>query len=91
MLQRALVFALILPMAGVWSSPGAAAARFTQGQSAWQRTESEHFEIHYLPALARELDRVTRSAERAYDRISRRWNSSSPPKCRWSCLHRRGR
>ena len=80
MLERALVFALILPMAGVWSSPGAAAARFTQGQSAWQRIESEHFEIHYLPALARELERVTRSAERAYDRISGRLNFTFPTK-----------
>jgi hypothetical protein len=38
----------------------------------WLRTESQHFEIHYLPALARELDRVVRSAERAYDHISGR-------------------
>jgi hypothetical protein len=70
MLERALRVALILPIAGTWSSPAAAAARFTQGQPAWQRTESEHFEIHYLPALAPELERVTRSAERAYDRIN---------------------
>ena len=41
-----------------------------QDQSPWQRSESRHFEIHYQPALARELDRVVRSAERAYDRIS---------------------
>ncbi len=80
MLQRALVFALMLPTAGVWSSPQAAAARFTQDQSAWQRTETEHFEIHYLPALARELERVTRSAERAYDRISGRLNFILPTK-----------
>ena len=65
MLERALVFALGLMTAGVWPSPEAGAAPFTQGQSAWQRTESQHFEIHYLPALARELERVTRSAERA--------------------------
>ena len=74
MLQRALAFALTLMTAGVWLSPEAAAAPFTQGQSAWQRTDSQHFEIHYLPALARELERVTRSAERAYDRISGRLN-----------------
>ena len=80
MLERALVFALILPAAGAWSSPEAAAVRFTRGQSAWQRTESEHFEIHYLPALARELERVTRSAERAYDRISGRLNFILPTK-----------
>jgi hypothetical protein len=71
MLERALVFALALTTAGAWSSPKAAAA-FPQGQSAWQRIDSQHFEIHYLPALARDLERVTRSAERAYDRISGR-------------------
>jgi len=78
MLPRVLVFALTLTTASVWSSPEAAAAPFTQGQSAWQRTESRHFEIHYLPALARELERVTRSAERAYDRISGRLNFTLP-------------
>ena len=71
MLHRALVFALTLTTAGVWSSPEAAAAPFTQGQSAWQRIESQHFEIHYLPALARELDPVVRRAEAAYDRVSK--------------------
>lgn len=80
MLERALVFALTLATAGVWSSPEAASAPFTQGQSAWQRTESQHFEIHYLPALARELERVTGSAERAYDRISGRLNFAFPTK-----------
>jgi hypothetical protein len=74
MLERVLVLAVVLTTAGVWSSPEAAAARFTHGQSAWQRTESQHFEIHYLPLSARELERVTRSAERAYDRISGRLN-----------------
>jgi hypothetical protein len=58
--------------AGVWLSPGVATAQSEQGQSAWLRTDTEHFEIHYLPALTRELDRVVRSAERAYDRISGR-------------------
>jgi hypothetical protein len=80
MLEGALVFALTLTTAGVWSSPEAAAVPFTQGQSAWQRTESPHFEIHYLPALAPELERVTRSAERAYDRISERLNFTLPTK-----------
>jgi hypothetical protein len=80
MLERALVLALTLPTAGVWSSPEGGAARITQGQSAWQRTESRHFEIHYLPALAREVERVTRSAERAYDRISGRLNFALPTK-----------
>jgi hypothetical protein len=80
MFERALIFALTLATAGLWSSPEAAAAPFTQGQPAWQRTDSQHFEIHYLPALARELDRVIRSAERAYDLISRRLNFTLPTK-----------
>ena len=70
----ALAFALTLTTAGVLSSPEAARAPSRQDQSAWQKTESQHFEIHYLPALARERDRVVRSAERAYDRISRELN-----------------
>ena len=74
MLPRALVFALTLTTAGVWSSPEAATEPSGQGQSSWQRTESQHFEIHYLPALTLTLDRVVRSAERAYDRISGRLN-----------------
>jgi hypothetical protein len=74
MLERVLVFALTLPAVGVWSSPEAGVARFAQGQSAWQKTASPRFEIHYLPAHAGELERVTRSAERAYDRISGRLN-----------------
>jgi len=49
-------------------------------QPSWQRTESQHFEIHYLPALASELDRVVRSAERAYDRISGRLSFVLPTK-----------
>ena len=80
MLERALAIALTLTTVGVWSSPAAAAAPFTQGRSAWQRTESQHFEIHYLPALAPELERVTRSAERAYDRISGRLSFTLPTK-----------
>ena len=74
MLRRALVFALTLTTVGVWSSPEAARAPSMQDQSPRQRTETQHFEIHYLPVLARELERVTRSAERAYDRISARLN-----------------
>jgi hypothetical protein len=70
MLQRALVFALTLMTGGIWLSQGVDAAPSRPGQSPWLRTESQHFEIHYLPALARELDGVARSAERAYDRIS---------------------
>ena len=74
MLQRTLVFALTPMMVGVWLSPETATAQSRQGHSPWLKTESRHFEIHYLPALARELDRVVRSAERAYDRISGRSN-----------------
>ena len=80
MVERAFVFALTLTTVGAWSSREAVVARFTQGQSAWQRTESQHFEIHYLPALARELERVTRSAERAYDRVSGRLSFTLPTK-----------
>jgi len=80
MLQRAIALAL-LTTAGVWSSPEAAArTQSTQALSRWQRTDSQHFEIHYLPALAPELDRVVRSAERAYDRISGRLNFVLPTK-----------
>ena len=74
MLPRALVFALTLMTAAMWSPPQAATARSQPGQSLWLRTESQHFEIHYLPALAREVDRVVRSAERAHAHISGRLN-----------------
>jgi len=80
MLQRAPVFALALITAGLQISPEAAAAPSRQGQSPWLRTESPHFEIHYPPALAPELDRVACSAERAYDRISRELNFLFPTK-----------
>jgi hypothetical protein len=73
LLQQALLFALTLT-AGVWSSPGTITGSSRQPQPAWQRTDSQHFEIHYLPAVSPELDRVVRSAERAYDRISGRLN-----------------
>lgn len=59
MLQQALVVVLVL---------------IGQDQASWRRTDSQRFEIHYLPAQAAELDRVVRSAERAYDRISARLN-----------------
>jgi|SRR5262245_23603714 len=80
MLQRAVALALILTTAGVWPSPEAARAQSTQALSPWQRTDSRHFEIHYLPALAPELDRVVRSAERAYDHISGQLNFLFPTK-----------
>jgi len=70
--QRALALGLTLMTAGAWFSAEAASSPFRQGQSPWLKTESPRFEIHYLPALAPELERVTRSAERGYDRISTR-------------------
>lgn len=74
MLQRVLVFALSFMPTGVWLSPGAAAPGPYQAQSSWLRSDSHHFEIHYLPSLAPELPRVVRSSERAYDRVSGRLN-----------------
>jgi hypothetical protein len=74
MMQRALVFALTLITAATGSSPRAADDPGRKRQSAWLRTDSRRFEIHYLPALAPELDRVIRAAERAYDRVSGRLN-----------------
>jgi hypothetical protein len=67
-------------MAFVLSSAGSARAQSTQAVSPWQRTDSQHFEIHYPPALAPELDRVVRSAERAYDRIAGQLNFVLPTK-----------
>src|SRR4051794_36647678 len=72
MVRRALAFAVTLITAAVWSQ--AATAPSVHGQSPWLRTDSPRFEIHYLPDLAPELDRVIPSAERAYDRISGRLN-----------------
>ena len=43
-------------------------------RSPWLRTDTARFEIHYLPALARDIGRVTRSAERAYDHVGARLN-----------------
>jgi hypothetical protein len=72
MLPRVLMFALTLMTAAMWLPPQAATARSRQNQLPWLRTQSQHFEIHYLPALAHEVDRVVRSAEQAYDHISGR-------------------
>lgn len=78
MRQRAVALVLTLMTAGAWSAPEAASAQSTQPLPPWQRTDSQHFEIHYLPALAPELDRVIRGAERAYDRVSGRLNFVLP-------------
>jgi hypothetical protein len=67
-----LMFAATLMTAAMWSPAQAATTESRQGQSRWLRTESRHFEIHHLPALARDVERVIRSAERAYDHISGR-------------------
>jgi hypothetical protein len=80
MLQRAVALALTLTTTGLWSSSEAARAQSAPVLSPWQRIDSQHFEIHYLPALAPELDRVVRSAERAYDRISGQLNFVFPTK-----------
>jgi hypothetical protein len=80
MLHRAAALALTLTMAFVSLSPGTARAQAAQAASPWQRTDSQHFEIHYPPALAPELDRVVQSAERAYDRIAGRLHFVMPTK-----------
>ena len=68
---RVLIFALSLMTGDMWLPPQAATARSWQGPSLWSRTESQHFEIHYLSGLAPEADRVVRSAERAYEHVTR--------------------
>lgn len=72
MLRRVLAFALTLTFAGVWPLSETARAQSRPDQSAWLRIESQHFEIHYLPTLTRDVERVVRSAERAFDQISGR-------------------
>lgn len=72
MLQRVLALTLIPITAGIWLSSETAIAQPALGQSPWLRTESQHFEIHYLPTLERDVERVVRSAERAYDHITGR-------------------
>ena len=75
--RLALALAL-MTTAGAWSSLGDVRAQPMQILPPWQRTDSQHFEIHYLPALAPELDRVVRSAERAYERICSQLNFALP-------------
>jgi len=72
MFPRVLMFGLTLMAAAMWPPPQAATTERRQNQSPWLRTESRHFEIHYLPALAPDVDRTVRSAEGAYDHISAR-------------------
>ena len=72
MFPQLLMFAVTLMTAAMWSPPQAATRESRQSQSRWLRTESQHFEIHYLPTLAPDVERVVRSAERAYDHISGR-------------------
>jgi len=79
-LQRALACTLTLIAAGIWLSSETAITQSAPGRSPWLRTESRHFEIHYLPTLARDVERVVRSAERAYDHISGRLDFVFPKK-----------
>jgi len=72
MLKRAVFVALTLIAAATWRSPEVAARPSQQSESPWLRTESQRFEIHYQRALAPDVARVVRSAEAAYDQISRR-------------------
>src|SRR4051794_4816743 len=74
MLARALAVTVTLSAAAPLWSPHAATRAARQRPQEWLRSESRRFEIHYQPALAPDLDRVVRSAEAAYDRISRRLN-----------------
>ena len=73
-LHRPLAFALTLIVATTWWSPEVPARPSRQTDSPWLRTDSRRFEIHYQRALGSELDRVVRSAEAAYDQVSRRLN-----------------
>jgi hypothetical protein len=70
MLPRLLVIALTLT--AVSALPQATQTPPSPSRPSWLRTDSQHFEIHYLPARGPELDRVRGSAERAYDRVSGR-------------------
>jgi len=72
--NRTLAFALTLIAAVMWWSPEAAARPSRQSQSRWLRSDSRRFEIHYERALAADRDQVVRSAEAAYDQVSRRLN-----------------
>ncbi len=74
MVKRLLAFALIVSGATMCGAPEVAARPSPQTQAPWVRTESRRFEIHYPPTLGSELDRVVRSAETAYDHVSRRLN-----------------
>jgi hypothetical protein len=72
MLKRALVVALTLAGPSIWSPPVPRLSQ--QSQSPWLRSESPRFEVHYQRALAPDLERIVRSAEAAYDHVSRRLN-----------------
>jgi hypothetical protein len=73
MLKRALVFVLtLLIAAGTCFSQEPGARRPRHGPSPWLKAESPHFEIHCQSALGSDLDRVIRSGEAAYDKVSGR-------------------
>jgi len=69
---RVLGLALVLMTAVMSLPPPAARAESWQRQSLWRRTDSQHFAVHYLPTLAGDVERVVRSAERAYEHVSGR-------------------
>ena len=78
---RVSILALTLTTGAVWPSAEAAApVSSTPAQPAWRMAKTEHFEIHYLPELAAELDRVGRAAEQAYRQISGRLSFVLPTK-----------
>lgn len=74
LLKRPLALTLISIAASLCWSADAAARRSRQAQSPWVRTESRRFEVHYQRALGSEIAHVVRSAETAYDYVSRRLN-----------------
>jgi hypothetical protein len=68
------VLALTLIAVGAWPALPSASLPPQPASTPWLRADSARFEIHYPPALAGDLDRVTRTAERAYDRVGTRLN-----------------
>lgn len=71
MVPRVTIFALTLMTAVIGLAPRSATTGVSR-QSPWTRAATQHFEIHYLPALAADVGRVSRSAESAYAHVSER-------------------
>ncbi len=68
--SHALVLALVTALS--WFSPRVVIAQSEQRRAEWLRTDTQHFEIHYVLALSGRVIDVARSAERAYDHVSNR-------------------